>query len=341
MIRSKLGPWVAALAAVGLGVAACQAPDDSPGGGGPTLSEDDPISIAFFGFSAANSFAQATFAGIEEYAEANNGSATFFDPNFEAQVQVSQIQDAITSGRFQVFIVQANDGAAVVPAVQRAVAEGITVVVEFTPVGTRFDTSEPQVDGVISLVDVPVDNGRALAEMGIAACQSRQLDPCQVAYLEGFRALPLDNARTDAVIDTLEADPAVRVGTRVEGGYTRESGRTAMQDVLQANPDVAVVIGSAQAISGAEQVASQSGRDDILFIGNGGSRQAVTAVREGRWFGTYCTPERSAGAKAAELGMTAARGGDVPTTNLHTELAENGGICLQDTLGSFTGEYDD
>ena len=71
----------------------------------------------------------------------------FFDPNFDSAKQVSQIQDAITSGEYQAFIVQANDGNAVVPAIQEAIEDGITVVAEFTPVGTRYDTIEPQVAG--------------------------------------------------------------------------------------------------------------------------------------------------------------------------------------------------
>src|SRR5919201_2963366 len=65
--------------------------------------------VAFFGFAAANSFAQATWSGVQQAAKACNASAKFFDPNFNAQTQVSQIQDAITTGQYQVFIVQAND----------------------------------------------------------------------------------------------------------------------------------------------------------------------------------------------------------------------------------------
>ncbi|MFC4006485.1 substrate-binding domain-containing protein [Nonomuraea purpurea] len=51
----------------------------------------------------------------------------------DAQAQVRQLQDAVTAQRFDVFVVQANDGAAVVPAVRSAVQAGISVVVHFTP----------------------------------------------------------------------------------------------------------------------------------------------------------------------------------------------------------------
>ncbi|WP_216216412.1 sugar ABC transporter substrate-binding protein [Amycolatopsis aidingensis] len=327
----------ALLGVLGLAVA-CVNPGAKEGAGGDAdTGGDGPDRIAFFGFAKANSFATATFAGIEEYAKANGAEAEFFDPNFEAQTQVRQIQDAITSGRFDVFIVQANDGTAVVPAVRSAVQQGITVVVEFTPVGTRYDTAEPQVPGTITLIDVPVDNGRALGELGIQACPEREAEPCRVAYLEGMKTLPLDNARTEAVLETVRAAGAEVVAS-VEGGYTKQSGRAAMQDVLQANPQVDVVIGSSQAIAGAEAVA---GAKDVRFVGNGGSRQAVAAVKEGRWFATYYHPEKTAGAKAAELGLRKARGEQVPDSTTYAEFAPGEGKGTAEVLADVTGEYDE
>lgn len=129
---------VLSLTAVGCG--------NAEGGGEEAASADETLNIAFFGFSSANSFAQATFDGIEEYAGENNAEATFFDGEFDASTQVQQIQDATASGEYDVFIVQANDGAAVINPVEAAVNAGITVVAEFTPVGTEYDTAEAQIE---------------------------------------------------------------------------------------------------------------------------------------------------------------------------------------------------
>jgi ribose transport system substrate-binding protein len=322
------------------------------GGGGPA-----PEGVAFFGFAKANSFTAATFEGVEKQAEKEGTEAEFFDAEFDAQTQVQQMQDAITSQRFDVFVVQAVDGAAVVPAVRNAIREDIAVVVEFTPVGTAYDTAEPQVDGAISLVDVPVENGRRLGELGAGACAARDADPCRVAYLEGLKSLPLDNARTEAVVDTLEGEPGIEVVARVEGGYTRESGRTAMQDVLQAHPDVDVVIGSSQAVLGAEAAAGGSGGpgesgdgadgaaggEGIAYVGNGASRQAVAAVEEGRWYGIPYLPVTTSGAKAVELGLAHARGENVPAATDMAALADKEGVYTAKEIASLgiTGEYDD
>ncbi|WBB58323.1 sugar ABC transporter substrate-binding protein [Streptomyces sp. WMMC500] len=324
-------------------MAGCADEDDGGGAGGKDGGKNGgaaPEGVAFFGFAKANSFTAATFEGVEKQARKEGTEAEFFDAEFDAQTQVQQIQDAVTSQRFDVFVVQAVDGGAVVPAVRAALREDIAVVVEFTPVGTAYDTAAPQVDGAISLVDVPVENGRRLGELGAGACADRGADTCQVAYLEGLKTLPLDNARTDAVVDALEAESGVEVVARVEGGYTRESGRTAMQDIMQAHPDVDVVIGSSQAVLGAEAAADGK---DIAYVGNGASRQAVAAVEEGRWYGIPYLPVTTSGAKAAELGLAHARGEDVPASTDMASLAEKEGVYTKKDITSLgiKGEYDD
>ena len=339
---------VVALAVVLLAAAAagCGGDDDGGGEGAATAEQageeqaggEDVQRIAFFGFAAANSFAQATWAGVQEVAKREGVEARFFDPNFDAQKQVSQIQDAIASGQYQAFIVQANDGNAVVPAVREAIDEGITVVGEFTPIGTRYDTIEPQVDGLIFVGEPPTENGEALAQMAIDACEGT--DPCRVVYFEGFKALPLDNARTNAFKEKLATADNTQLIASVEGGYTQESGRRAAQDVLQAHPRIDVIVGSSQAIQGAEQAIADAGRQaQIKLIGNGGSKQAVNAVKGGRWFGTYVIAERSAGAKAAELAISAARGDDVPESFDTRELQEP--VGTKENLGDFEGQYSD
>ncbi|MCX5215521.1 sugar ABC transporter substrate-binding protein [Kitasatospora sp. NBC_00240] len=335
--------WGALTAAVGVLLlpTACSASGTATTSTGERAASasDAPKRIAFFGFAKANSFATATFTGVEQYAKAHNATAQFFDPNFDTQTQVRQIQDAITSKRFDVFIIQANDGNAVQLPVQAALAADIAVVAVFTPIGPRFDTAEPQLPGVISLVDVPTDNGTKLGSLGINACGATKTKPCRVAYLEGMKSLPLDNARTKAVKDTLKAaGPDIQLVADVEGGYTQQSGRTAMQDILQAHPDVNVVIGSTQAIAGAEAVAEGK---SIAFVGNGGSHQAVNAVKQSRWFGLYYVAPTTMGSKAAALGLDKARGASVPTTLTVTDLVPHGGAATFESLQELTGEYDE
>ena len=130
--------------------------------------------VAFFGFAAANSFAQATWAGVKQAAKQAGVTAKFFDPNFNAQTQVSQIQDAITSGQYQAFVIQANDGNAVIPAIEQAVKAHIAVVAEFTPIGSNYASITPPIPGVTFVGESPVHNGMELGALGVAACKGTQ-----------------------------------------------------------------------------------------------------------------------------------------------------------------------
>ncbi|TNC25474.1 sugar ABC transporter substrate-binding protein [Amycolatopsis alkalitolerans] len=328
---------LAGAAALTVSLAACSRPSTQAAAPTSAAPADKTLSIGFLGFAKANSFAQATWAGIQEYAKAHNATATFLDSNFDGPTQVNQLQDAVTSKRYDVVIVQANDGTAIVNAVKQAVAAGITVVIEFTPVGGDYSTTGPQVPGTVSIVDAPTLNGQGLATLGLGACKEAAATPCKVAYLQGFANYPLDTARTNATVDALKAGGADVVAS-VVGGYTPDSGRAAFQNVLQAHPDVNVVIGSSQAIEGAAPLAAGK---NIKFVGNGGSTQAFDGVKTGSWYGVYVIPEKTEGAKAAELGLAKARGQQVPVATDARTLTPYKALGTKETLAGQTADYSD
>lgn len=336
-----------ATALLTLSVAGCSKPSsgatntgatDTAGSQSSGAGSNQHLSIGFFGFAKANSFAQATWAGIQQYAKSHNASATFIDSNFDGPTQVNALQDAVTSKRYNVVIVQANDGTAMVNPVRQAVAAGITVVVEFTPVGGKYDTAAPQVPGTINIIDPPTVNGAGLAKLGLQACKTVTSGKCQVAYLQGFANYPLDTARTNAAVKALKAGGADVVSNLV-GGYTPDSGRAAMQNLLQAHPNVNVIIGSSQALEGATPLAKGK---NIAFVGNGGSTQAFAYVKKGTWYGVYDVPEKSEGAKAAQLGLDKARGQNVPTSTVACQaLTTFSCLGTKKTLQGQTADYSD
>lgn len=336
---NKSAAFAAALLGASLLLSGCASGPSTAGAS--SASSTKPLSIGFFGFAATNGFAQGTFLGVKEAAKAANATATFVDGAFDAQKQVQQVRDAITSKQFDVIVIQANDNVALQAPLAEAVAAGIKVVVEFSIVGPKFDTTEPQVKGAISIVDLPTASGKALAQLGKDACAKAAVKPCQVAYLEGFKALPLDNARTEAFKAELATDPSIKLVASVEGGYTADSGRAAFQNVLQANPNVNVVVGSSQAITGAAAVAGAN--STVQFVGNGASQQNVDAVRNGKWFGIYVTDVVKNGKKATELGIAQARGESVQTATDEATLAPNSGKGTKATLDAadFKSGYSD
>ena len=253
-------------------------------------SNSSSIHIAFFGFASDNSFTQAGWSGVEKAAKQYNATAQFFNGNFNGATQDSQMQEAITSKQYNVFIVEAYDSTSIVPYVAQAIKTGITVVAEYSPIGLDYTTDAPQVPGEISIVDVPTHNGDVLAQMTIAACGT--LDPCQVAFLVGNPTSPLDVARTNEVYKALGQNSSIDIVAKPVAGYTQAMGSSVAETLLAAHPNIKVIVGSSQAIEGVQTVVQTKGLlCKVKLVGNGGSTQAVQAVQSGMWFGTYFEDE--------------------------------------------------
>jgi ribose transport system substrate-binding protein len=276
------------------------------------VSKSAKIHIAFFGFETSNSFAQAGWIGVQKAAKQYHGTATFLNGNFDPTTQDNQMTDAIAEHKYNVFVVEAYGDAEIVPYVRRAIKAGISVVAEYAPIGSNFTTDKPQVPGLISVVDVPKHNGMVLGQMGIAACGN--LDPCQVAFLIGNTTSPLDVVRSQEVESVLKSDPKVDLVATPVAGYVQATGETTAQEVLAAHPDLNVMIGSSQAIEGAQIYLQQAGKlNQVKLVGNGGSTQAVDAVKAGKWFGTYFEDEPAEAYLATKLAIEKYQGKKVQT----------------------------
>ena len=140
------------------------------------------------------------------------------------------------------------------------------------------------------------------------------------------------------MVDTL-TEGGAEVVAKVEGGYTADAGQAAFQDIITANPDVDVVIGSSQAVGGAKLAAGAD--SDVLFVGNGSSRQSIEAVKNGDWFATYSLDNYTNGYTAAELGIGKHNGEEVEVAVNEADLAPGKGIGTAENLEGFESTYDD
>ena len=321
---------VASVTLLAVTLAACGSSSDSAN------TNEKVTKIAFFGFWKTNSFTQAVLAGVKETAEAQGIEVVDLSPTeYDGAAQIKSMQDQTVKADAQVYITLAIDPVGLATAAKEAMDQGIKVVAAFTPLGPKFDTLEPQVPGLIVAGETPISNGTVLGNLAAKACADK--NPCNVAYLEGFKTLPLDNARTKAFGQALAAAaPNAKIVASVEGGYSPDSGKKAAQDALQANPKIDVMIGSSQAILGAEGVVNTA---KVKLIGNGSSTEAYAAVKSGKWFAIYNSDIKGMGSTSAQLGIDAANGKDVnPVFDTTTLLDPNG---TKDVIGDLVGDYSD
>ena len=315
-------------------LAACGSSSESSESATPAANK--VTKIAFFGFWKTNSFTQAVLAGVEETASAQGIEVIdLSQTEYDGAAQIKAMQDQTIKGDAQVYITLAIDPVGLATAAEEAMAQGIKVVAAFTPLGPLFDTLEPQVPGLIVAGETPISNGQVLGKLAAKACADK--NPCNVVYLEGFKTLPLDNARTKAFGEALAAAaPNAKIIASLEAGYSPDTGKKAAQDALQANPAIDVMVGSSQAILGAQDVVDTT---KVLLIGNGSSKEAYAAVNSGKWFALYNGDIKGIGKKSAELGVAAANGETVnPVFDTSTLLDPMG---TKDVVAGLVGDYSD
>lgn len=333
---ARVGYVVAALVVLAgtAALAACGG-DDSPG-----ANED--VQIAFFTLATANSYNVAEVEGAEAAAgEMGATIAQVFDGKFDASAQVAQLQDATTSGKYDAFVLLANDGNVVAPAVEEAIAKGIKVVAVYTPIGSDIDSIELQTEGLVATVANPISgNGAGLAEATIDACADA--DPCNVVYVSGGFTIPFEAKKFEAFKAAIADHDQIVLKGQAEAGFLREEGYKVAQDLLQANSDITVFVTSGDQMTfGAEQAMQDAGKSGIKLIGNGASEEAVEAVCDGRWHSSYVYLPYSEAKEGTELAIQAVRGelSDYVAIDPNAEMSEIGAFFDEGDCGNFEAEW--
>ena len=91
--------------------------------------------IALFNPLGNNEYVAAAENGVREIVEGAGGTIEAFDAGFNAEEQLNQIEDAITSGNFDAFILYSVDGVGVTVGVDAAAEAGIPVIALDAPIG--------------------------------------------------------------------------------------------------------------------------------------------------------------------------------------------------------------
>ena len=336
---------VAAAGALALGVtlAAC-----SSGGDGTDGGKKDSYSIVFLAASSQNGYNQAVYQGVEEKAKELSKKTgikietKIQDGQFDANTQLSQLQNAGTQGQADGVIVVPNDGPGLGAAFP--LTNNIPVVPVLNPIGPDINKMEPQVEGVVSTVASPPVNGAKLqAESVVEYC--KDIDPCKIGLLAGLLNSPLDVARVEAWHSVLDPHANIKVVGTLEGAYDRDKSLTAVTNLLQGNKDINGILSNAdQQTLGAQIALENAGIDpsSIFLTGGGGTTEAVKAVRAGKWTNAFLHFPVSMGAAAIEQMFNSLQGDAVQAVVDADSLVKLGPIATKadlDAAPDFTGEW--
>ncbi len=324
-----------ALVAAGtlLGATACGSDDDTAtttaGGSDTTASttaSTEKATVAFFGLAASNAYTQYMYEAAKAAGAEANADVEFFDGKFEGPAQIAQVQDAITSGKYDAFIIMPNDTTGIAPVVKQAADKGIKVAALQFPIGPDPVDPKPQVEGVVTSVIEDVQAGaRVTAESINAMCVER--NPCEVGILWGSRKLPWDGAaKRPVLVDTL--DDNVKIVAETDAGFLQPDGEKATADMLQANRglDVLATPSGDQMTLGGERAIETAGKKvsvdparpegEVAIVGYGASKAGVERVRDGKWFSTYALVPESMSRSALEMILASVRGEEVKSDGI-------------------------
>ncbi len=315
--------------------AASTAPSTAPSPSPAPSEAPKTLQIAYLSFAIANSYDAPMLAAAQAAAAAGNAQLTVFDANDNPAAQTKQLQDAISSGKYDGIIVQPIFGGGLVTGVQAGIAKQIAVGNIDQILGTDYTTANAQIQGQsANVVFVPSDMGTKIGQLAVKACGTA--NPCKVGYIYSVKASGLDAALRKAFDAAIATNPNIKVVAEGESFYQTALGLKAAQDMLTAHKDINVIVGADQAITGAQQAAKAAGLNGkVNLVGYGGGAVALQGIQAGDRFGTVMQLPATEGRLGTQDLIQAIRSGTpAPGTDPLANLPD-GGVVTKDNVATF------
>jgi ribose transport system substrate-binding protein len=299
-------------------------------------AEAKTLEIAYLSFAVANSYDAPMLAAAQAAAASGNAKLTVFDANLDPAAQTKQLQDATASGKFDAIITQPLYGAGLVADATNAIKAGIAVGNIDQILGADNTTAESQIPGLMANVAfVPSTLGRKIGELVVKACTEKQASPCNVGYIWSVKAAALDATLKQAFDTATAGHPEIKVVAEGESFYTTALGLKASQDMLQAHPDLTVIVGADQAITGAVQAVGPDNKGKIALIGYGGGAIALQGIKSGERYGTVMQMPATEGRLGTEQLINAIRTGTPAPGMDPLESLPEGGVVTSANVDTF------
>lgn len=240
----------------------------------------DPVRVAYMPPATEFNYYMAIGAGIEQKA-AELGVETFMlAPQSGSDIagQMGMIQDVLTQD-VDAIILSTHDENAAAPLVEQAVESGVVVIIINSDI-RNFPTA---VHGVVGY-----SQRGGTFNLGLYAA-GKSGGVAKVGVLEGLPGYH-STERIGGFLDAFATFPQMEVVATLPTEWNVETGNTAMTDMLQAHPEIEVVVTANDYISiGAARAARALGREDVLIYGNDGDTTGLEDIAAGTWTATVNT----------------------------------------------------
>lgn len=239
-----------------------------------------PMRIGMFTSAGTATFGGAEDAAMKTFAAAHKMTVTFFDAAFDSTTQFDQIQTAIKDKKFNVLVVLPVDGQTICKELsQTAPNAGLLVIDVDQPLCGRFTKEGDALwqPGTLDYIS-GYDTKTTLSEY-IAAIAAANPGSQTVGVVEGVASDGLSTNINSIVAATEKSDPGFNVVATANTDYSSEEGYTDTQAMLQAHPNISVIISSQSDITeGAARAIAEAGDSKKVYLADYGGDAAVVAL---------------------------------------------------------------
>jgi ribose transport system substrate-binding protein len=223
----------------------------------------------------------ACVEGFEDEAAIYDVKLTFFDPAFDPQKQLSQIEDCIALDP-DVILVNAVDPAAVVPGLKKVHDAGIPLIMH------NADTNEDGQQYSMSFVGSDyTEQGRAVGRTMVAQLP----DGSRGVILSGKPGQTGVQERIDGAQEIIDASGKdIQFIDNQPAEWMMDKAMTVMQDFLTRYPsgEINFVYGldDPMALGALEAIKAAGREDEFMVFGVNGNKEACDAIKAGDMGGT-------------------------------------------------------
>lgn len=296
------------------------------------------LKIAYFSAGTSNAYLQAGIDAAKKKANEMGADLDVFDGQFDAQEQFNQMQTALTSGKYNAFAVEPNDGNLVCKLLtKQAPSKGVLVSVFNLPICGRATnlgeaTWEP---GTVTYV-----GGQTLDIYNewVDTVMKENPEGGKIALISG----PDLNANSICFFKAAKAfdnNPKFKIVAKQTTDYTTPKAFQAAQTILQSNPDLDIIMSNFSGMT--RGVVKAAGNKDVKIYDFGGDAWALANVKAGKLAQTVMMLPRQESIQSLEALGLAADGKQPPKfVNLTKDPSLPGTpFANKQNLSEFKGEY--
>ena len=245
-----------------------------------SFDEGEPLKIAFSGYGKGFDYSAPEFDAAADLVEEHDIEIDQFDPAGDPQKQVTQVQDAMASGKYNAMIVYPLSTDLMCDLMTRQMpAAGILPVAIGNPPCT-----EEQADGVLTVV--PDTGGTDYVYPAWAETIATHEEGGRAILITGPEIDFTSKVATAAIEDAFAArDIELLAIQRTD--FTQEDSLKKAQDILQAHPDVDVVVSSyPEGTHAAVTALKLAGREEVKVYDFGGESRILDEIESGKVAGS-------------------------------------------------------